>query len=437
MNRARIYQAIEDPAFLSDIPLDELERLRDAYPWFSTAHALLAKAYQIKDDHRFTDQLRHAAIYSGNRRLLYDFIRKEINPSPAENAAEVDSTETPQELAPIEILTPTTPSKTAEQTPPVQEPESEAFFDLFSEPSTPRENEGDSTLLKLEGTVPEATHSFDDLVEAILVDEESVVSQSPRAPDEGEKVELHSSFHLADPFVPELIADALLVEEEPLAAEASEEGRREASFTVDVRSMDALEKAILAEAISSSIKRELGQPDATDDKEWREEKRLDSDLKNTEFGVESTTEDPYTLWLQRRSSEIHYGETPKVDIIRQEPSAELKPSEEKISSRSEMPRIAMEVPGKQAHQTDLIERFMRLDPKITPGKSNEYDTSNIARESLEEDFNLVTETMARLYAQQGKLDKARKVYRRLIELHPEKSVYFAAQLKNLNTFKKG
>jgi pentatricopeptide repeat protein len=48
----------------------------------------------------------------------------------------------------------------------------------------------------------------------------------------------------------------------------------------------------------------------------------------------------------------------------------------------------------------------------------------------------VTETMAKLFAQQGKIDKARKVYRQLMVLHPEKSVYFAAQLKNLNQLKK-
>ncbi|MFN9799482.1 MAG: tetratricopeptide repeat protein, partial [Bacteroidota bacterium] len=89
------------------------------------------------------------------------------------------------------------------------------------------------------------------------------------------------------------------------------------------------------------------------------------------------------------------------------------------------------------HQSSLIDRFIRMEPKITPGKSADYDTGNLARESLEEDFGLVTETMAILFARQGKLDRARKVYRRLIELHPEKSVYFAAQLKNLNANKKG
>jgi pentatricopeptide repeat protein len=44
--------------------------------------------------------------------------------------------------------------------------------------------------------------------------------------------------------------------------------------------------------------------------------------------------------------------------------------------------------------------------------------------------------MAVLFAKQGKLDKARKAFRKLMEQHPEKSIYFAAQLKNLEHFKK-
>jgi tetratricopeptide (TPR) repeat protein len=81
---------------------------------------------------------------------------------------------------------------------------------------------------------------------------------------------------------------------------------------------------------------------------------------------------------------------------------------------------------------DVIERFIQTEPQINRGKAIEYVAGNMAKESLEEDLNLVTETMAKLYVRQGKLDKARKAYKKLIELYPEKSIYFATQLKNLN-----
>jgi hypothetical protein len=92
---------------------------------------------------------------------------------------------------------------------------------------------------------------------------------------------------------------------------------------------------------------------------------------------------------------------------------------------------------KREKQRNIIDRFIQSEPKITPGKAAEYTAAaNVGKDSLEEDFSFATETMAKLFVQQGKLDKARKVYRKLMQLHPEKSVYFATQLKNLNQFKK-
>jgi hypothetical protein len=88
------------------------------------------------------------------------------------------------------------------------------------------------------------------------------------------------------------------------------------------------------------------------------------------------------------------------------------------------------------HQRDLIDRFIHSEPQIARGKASEYQPGNLAKDSLEEDFSFVTETMAVLFAKQGKLDKARKAFRKLMEQHPEKSIYFAAQLKNLEQFKK-
>ncbi len=88
--------------------------------------------------------------------------------------------------------------------------------------------------------------------------------------------------------------------------------------------------------------------------------------------------------------------------------------------------------SEEKKKDDVIERFIQTEPQINRGKAIEYVAGNMAKESLEEDLNLVTETMAKLYVKQGKLDKARKAYKKLIELYPEKSIYFATQLKNLN-----
>ena len=80
----------------------------------------------------------------------------------------------------------------------------------------------------------------------------------------------------------------------------------------------------------------------------------------------------------------------------------------------------------------LIDAFLaKGDVKIGPIRDALESTEDWAKQGLVEDPSLVTETMARLYAQQGQMGRARKAFKLLALKYPEKSVYFAAQLKKL------
>ena len=80
----------------------------------------------------------------------------------------------------------------------------------------------------------------------------------------------------------------------------------------------------------------------------------------------------------------------------------------------------------------LIDAFLaKGDVKIGPVRDSDASTGEWAMRGLVEDPSMVTETMAKLYAQQGQMSRARKAYRLLALKYPEKSVYFAAQLKKL------
>jgi len=81
----------------------------------------------------------------------------------------------------------------------------------------------------------------------------------------------------------------------------------------------------------------------------------------------------------------------------------------------------------------IIDAFLAKDnPQIGKVRDIGSPVSEWASKGLEEDASLVTETMAKLYAKQGQLGRARKAFKHLALKYPDKSVYFAAQLKKLS-----
>ncbi|MBO4475873.1 MAG: hypothetical protein J5737_04045 [Bacteroidales bacterium] len=60
------------------------------------------------------------------------------------------------------------------------------------------------------------------------------------------------------------------------------------------------------------------------------------------------------------------------------------------------------------------------------------DREDLPLETPRDDFDLCTETLAQIYAEQGYFDEARQIYSKLSLLYPEKSVYFAALIEKLD-----
>ena len=81
----------------------------------------------------------------------------------------------------------------------------------------------------------------------------------------------------------------------------------------------------------------------------------------------------------------------------------------------------------------LIDKFIKNSPKIDINK--EYETSNhiIVESNIKDD--LVTETLAKIYTEQGKYNKAEKAYKILSLKYPKKSIFFADQIKRIRNLK--
>ena len=112
--------------------------------------------------------------------------------------------------------------------------------------------------------------------------------------------------------------------------------------------------------------------------------------------------------------------------------AEIETEREPVS-RDEQPEPANEEEGEIRtdflSKAEIIEKFIREDPRISQPKAVFFSASEHAVRSNTDNADIVSETLAKLYLEQGDNVKARMVYEKLSLLFPEKSSYFAAQIE--------
>ncbi|SFI96402.1 tetratricopeptide repeat protein [Myroides guanonis] len=82
---------------------------------------------------------------------------------------------------------------------------------------------------------------------------------------------------------------------------------------------------------------------------------------------------------------------------------------------------------KRQKKIDLIDKFIETNPKIITTKNMPLTPINI-EVSIQDNSSLMTETLAKIYLEQKKYQKAIQAYEILILKYPEKSSFFADQI---------
>jgi hypothetical protein len=91
-------------------------------------------------------------------------------------------------------------------------------------------------------------------------------------------------------------------------------------------------------------------------------------------------------------------------------------------------------PGILARQLDIIDQFLKLNPKIKSManlKIKPESQEDLSLKSTKIRKTMASETLANIMVQQGKIKKAIKIYEHLILKLPEKKDYFVAQIEKL------
>ncbi|MBI3142164.1 MAG: tetratricopeptide repeat-containing protein [Bacteroidetes bacterium] len=113
-------------------------------------------------------------------------------------------------------------------------------------------------------------------------------------------------------------------------------------------------------------------------------------------------------------------------------NSETEPAKVHANRMAEAGIHGMGNTGAKGRQLEIIEKFLKKQPGMPPAnaaytleKQPTMDNSLLVPEDL------VSETLAKIYAKQGKWEQAIKVYERLIHQVPEKKAKFAAQILEL------
>ena len=105
-----------------------------------------------------------------------------------------------------------------------------------------------------------------------------------------------------------------------------------------------------------------------------------------------------------------------------------------ISTRKPIVRETKKQAEKPTEKENLINNFIENNPKIKPLSKDKTITVPITKNS--QDSSLMTQTLAKVYLEQKKYENAMQAYRILSLKYPEKSGFFADQIKRIQILQK-
>ena len=402
MNTQQLISWMKDPVVMGKEATAQLDTLTQTFPYFQTAHLLYIKSLHNENSFLYNNQLKIAAAHATNRKVLYELITKkqvakETTALLNENHVE-SKLQTEKDLGNIEaeVIHPEFPKK--------------KFIK--------DEDEWESGMLRQLQLLHHWQNSPAEILAKRIEELKKEKEKKNSTASETKKEELPSA---ADE-----INTLLYVLVEPGDAEDIYENDEESN---EIDTAENWEIKVLAQEspeVSTLPSENLNIPqDAVSQEIIRE--AINSSI---ELEVDDTLPSLEELGHKRKPEK-----NPPEPLIIEAIKVENSPQEEVTFSswlkQISDPLITELLPEKQPIKDDLVDKFIQEQPRIQQNKAGFFNPINMAKKSVQDSDEFITETLAKIYVKQGNISKGIRAYQKLSLKFPEKNVYFAALIEEL------
>ncbi|NBR82386.1 MAG: hypothetical protein EBT52_01530 [Flavobacteriia bacterium] len=404
MDSAQVIQLLQNKGS-NTAPLEQaLEKELNAHPYFTAVRLLRLKALQESQSLSFDAELKRTAVHIYDRRQLFEWVSMPL--APSDRSFKEETLEPQEETVLEETVDTGSGSETQEVLGSAHAGEG------IEEESAPEQVEQEA---------------FSAETESVQEEEETDVAEEHAASEQKEHPVAQGE---------EAVEESTLVEETPeeaeekaVAAPANNTLPSETEAARPELPEDIVDPAAAArkrvEDLLAAHKRRKGQKDEDPPSEKKPERQEAEETIVPQ--VEAKAEDQPSGTSSEKSKAVEEEAIqPEHTKPASEDSGQAKNDKQADTGSSSFSD------WRKKEQIELVDQFLKEPPRFQPKKEKTAEqTPNIASESVQERSEFMTETLAKLYIEQGHVEKAIEAYDILRLRFPEKSSFFAGRIRAL------
>jgi hypothetical protein len=407
MDSAQVIQLLQNKGS-NTAPLEQaLEKELNAHPYFTAVRLLRLKALQESQSLSFDAELKRTAVHIYDRRQLFEWVSMPLAPS---DRSFKEETLEPQEETVLEETVDTGTGSGSETQEVLGSAPEQVEQEAFSAETESVQEEEETDVAEEHAASEQQEHPVAQGEEA--VEESTLVEETPEEAEEKAVAAptnntLPSETEAARPELPEDIVDPAAAVRKRVEDLLAAHKRRKGQKDEDPPSETKPERQEAEETIVPQVEAKAeGQPSGTSS-----EKSIAAEEESIQ--PEHTKPASEDSGPEKDDQKADTGSSSFSDWL------SSLPSEQERTERKK-------------EQIELVDQFLKEPPRFQPKKGGTAEqTPNIASESVQERSEFMTETLAKLYIEQGHVEKAIEAYDILRLRFPEKSSFFAGRIRAL------